>query len=300
MPTISVIIPTYNHRDFVVETLESVFAQTFTDYEVIVVNDGSRDDTSVVLRPYIHSGKIRYFEQPNSGQGSARNRGLLEARGEFVAFLDDDDLWPTDKLSWQVDVGRRHPSAVMIYGFAEVFGGEFPVKICPSFDAPTGDVFGRFLSHSWTCSPGQTLQRRDAVMELKGFDPTVSGADDWDLYLKLARLGPFHYEHRLALHYRVHAQNASGRVLSHYRNALKVRHRHMAVARELGLDLSQVQPASDLAAGFREQARRFRRAATNRGDWVAELRYLSVIPLINPMDHVCGTLRRLRARLSVR
>src|SRR5271170_3450676 len=99
---VSVVIPTYNHRDFVVEALESVFAQTFTDYEVIVVNDGSPDDTAAVLRPYIESGRIRYIEQENRGQAGARNRGLAEARGEFVAYLDDDDLWLRDKLAWQV------------------------------------------------------------------------------------------------------------------------------------------------------------------------------------------------------
>ena len=97
MATVSVIIPTYNHVDYVAETLETVFAQTFGDYEVIVVNDGSPDGTAEVLRPSREAGRIRYIEQANAGQAAARNRGLAEARGEFIAFLDDDDLWPPDK-----------------------------------------------------------------------------------------------------------------------------------------------------------------------------------------------------------
>src|ERR1700719_2929443 len=102
MPAVSVIIPTYNHRDFVLDAIESVFAQTFTDYEVIVVNDGSPDDTASVLAPLASAGRIRYLEQANAGQGAARNRGIAQARGEFIALLDDDDRWPADKLEWQV------------------------------------------------------------------------------------------------------------------------------------------------------------------------------------------------------
>src|SRR4051794_22002333 len=122
MPLVSVIIPTYKHRDYVLRTLESVFAQTFTDYEIIVVNDGSPDDTADVLRPLVEAGRIRYIEQPNAGQASARNRGIAEARGEFIAMLDDDDLWPAGKLEWQVAEMHRDSDAVVIYGFAEFFG----------------------------------------------------------------------------------------------------------------------------------------------------------------------------------
>src|SRR4051812_10173624 len=101
-PTVSVVIPTYGHCRYVLETIESALGQTFSSNEIIVVNDGSPDDTVVVLQPYTQTGRIRYFEQPNAGQASARNRGLAEATGEFVAFLDDDDIWPADKLAWQI------------------------------------------------------------------------------------------------------------------------------------------------------------------------------------------------------
>jgi glycosyltransferase involved in cell wall biosynthesis len=102
-PLISVIIPTYRHRDFILRTLDSVFAQTRGDYEIIVVNDGSPDDTKTVLTPLVDAGRIRYVEQPNGGQSQARNRGLELARGKYIAFLDDDDLWPPDKLEWQTE-----------------------------------------------------------------------------------------------------------------------------------------------------------------------------------------------------
>src|SRR5439155_3912895 len=121
MPTVSIIIPTYNHRQYVLETLESVFAQTLADREIIVINDGSPDDTAEVLRPLAASGRIRYIQQANAGPSEARNRGLAEARGRFVAFLDDDDLWPADKLAWQVEALQHAPEAALIYGRYEAF-----------------------------------------------------------------------------------------------------------------------------------------------------------------------------------
>src|SRR3954471_16219960 len=111
-PAVSVVIPTYKHAGYIEETLQSVFAQTFTDFEVIVVNDGSPDNTTAVLQPWVASGRIRYLEQPNAGQSAARNAGIRLARGEFVALLDDDDLWPADKLAIQVERLRTQPNAV--------------------------------------------------------------------------------------------------------------------------------------------------------------------------------------------
>ena len=142
--TVSVIVPTYKHRDFVLATLDSVFAQTFTDYEVIVVNDGSPDDTADVLRPLAEAGRIRYVEQENQGQAAARNRGIAQARGEFVALLDDDDLWPPDKLEWQVGCLRADPTAVAAYGYRETFGTEAG-NIHPQENAPSGQVWTAFL-----------------------------------------------------------------------------------------------------------------------------------------------------------
>jgi glycosyltransferase involved in cell wall biosynthesis len=115
-PRVSVVIPTYRRQDMIIDTLESVFLQTFQDFEVIVVNDGSPDETAELLAPLAASGRIRYLEQPNQGQAAARHRGLEEATGEFIAFLDDDDLWPPDKLEWQVAYLERNPSIAAVGG----------------------------------------------------------------------------------------------------------------------------------------------------------------------------------------
>jgi len=181
---ISVVIPTYGHRDYVCETLASVFAQTCREYEIIVVNDGSPDDTRQVLDPFIKSGQIRYIEQQNGGQAAARNRGLQEAQGEFVAFLDDDDLWDPEALETHLNLLRSSPEAIVSVGAAV----SFPVEgVATTRTVPiSGNVRCEFLKGNWITTPGQTLIRRPAILEVGGFDPRFWGVDDWDLYLRLA------------------------------------------------------------------------------------------------------------------
>jgi glycosyltransferase involved in cell wall biosynthesis len=229
MCTVSVVIPTYKHRDLVVETIESVLGQSFGDFEVIVVNDGSPDDTEQVLAGLIETGRIRYFRQPNRGQAAARNRGLAEARGKFVAFLDDDDLWPGDKLRWQVELFDLYPQAVMAYGDCAIIGRRGPGE--PSVTGPAsglfcGDVRDKLLELNHIVSPGCTLIRTDVLRKLGGFDPQIWGADDWDLYLRLTLEGPFAYRKQTALLYRRHDENASQDDYRMYVNCCKVQRRH--------------------------------------------------------------------------
>src|SRR5215475_12555025 len=99
LPQVSVLIPTYNHARFLPQTLESVFAQDGVAMEVIVVNDGSVDDTVDLLTPFVETGSIRYAEQPSAGASAAHNRALAMSTGKYVALLDDDDLFPADKLA---------------------------------------------------------------------------------------------------------------------------------------------------------------------------------------------------------
>ena len=225
--TVSVVIPTYNHREFVLAAIESVFAQGFGDVEIIVVNDGATDGTRDVLAPLIAGGRIRYVEQENGGQALARNRGIAESRGEFVALLDDDDLWPPGKLEWQVRVLLEDPAAVMVYGdCAYLRAGE----LTPETDRaprPCGAAYEAFRLRNWIMSPGQTLIRRAALDRVGAFDVSIWGSDDWELYIRLAEIGTFAYRPRVALHYRVHELNASRRAALHARNHLKVVRRHL-------------------------------------------------------------------------
>jgi glycosyltransferase involved in cell wall biosynthesis len=155
----------------------------------------------------VESGRIRYHEQPNGGQSAARNQGIGLARGEFLALLDDDDLWPADKLEWQVARLRQDPRAVLCYGYAESFGLEHNYRV-PSDQGPQGNVGDALIRGNPISSPGQALVRAETVRKIGAFDPAIRGAEDWDLWIRLGQAGTFIYENRIALHYRQQPQNS--------------------------------------------------------------------------------------------
>jgi glycosyltransferase involved in cell wall biosynthesis len=206
-PKVSVVIPTFKHRDFVSRTLESVFNQSMTDYEIIVVNDGSPDDTAAVLAPLIETKQIQYYEQANLGQSTARNHGIRVSRGHFIALLDDDDIWPNDKLEWQTQFLEEHPDVGMVGGTLRAIDehGSFKWEgvFTPSIDFETLFLGNPFLS------PGQTLIRADLLRELGGMRAEIWGADDWDLWFRIAKISRIVMLNRLALYYRLHPGNAS-------------------------------------------------------------------------------------------
>jgi glycosyltransferase involved in cell wall biosynthesis len=207
MPRVSVIIPAYNHARFITDAVDSVLRQSFRDFEIIVINDGSPDDTEAVLRPYIETGKIIYHLQRNAGVAAARNTGIAMANGDFVALLDDDDTWPEDKLEWQVRC-LDGTDAVLVGGACDTGKptrrktqlAEDSYQTLETADFFQGNPFG---------SPGQTLIRRSALERAGGFDPEIWGVDDLDLWIRLSRIGGMRKYGRNALFYRVHDSNAS-------------------------------------------------------------------------------------------
>jgi glycosyltransferase involved in cell wall biosynthesis len=214
IPKVSIIIPTYRHRDFILRTLDSVFAQTMQDYEIIVINDGSPDDTKTVLAPLIESKRIRYFDQENQGQSTARNRGLELAYGQYIAFLDDDDLWPEDKLEWQCHFLDKNPDVAVIGGVFQAIDAQG--NLGWRRHSEPAITFESFFADNPFASPGQTLIRADVLKQIGGMNASIWGADDWDLWFRIVRQHKIVMEDRVALYYRLHSANASkqaGRLL---------------------------------------------------------------------------------------
>lgn len=228
MPLVSVIIPAYQHGQCIAEAVDSVIAQTFRDIEIIVINDGCTDGTEEVLRPYVNKNLIRYFQQENQGISATRNRGLSLSTGEFVAFLDDDDLWPPDKLEWQVDV-MLSSTVLVVGGLSSVFGRKSDRKpIIEGSGYSELDTAQLFAGNPFG-SPGQTLIRKSALLAIGGFDPTIWGADDHDVWIRLSRLGEIRRYERISLLYRVHDSNTSRDFERMFENAEKVIRKNLVV-----------------------------------------------------------------------
>ena len=222
---VSVIIPTYNHERYVLDTLASVFEQSFKDYEIIVINDGSPDHTASVLRPLAEAGRIIYLEQANAGQATTRNRGLSMAHGELIAYLDDDDCWPADNLECQVDALRHAgPEALACMGRCRYTGQAESVDANPLTDEEL--TLARLLHRNCVVSPGQAVIRKSALEAIGGFGAVRGGADDWDCWLRLAKHGKIIASPHVALLYTVHESNASRDAIAMLRSADAVISKH--------------------------------------------------------------------------
>jgi len=184
MPTISVIIPAYNAEKTILETINSVIKQTFSDFEIIVVNDGSTDRTVELLQD-IKDERLKVFSYENGGASSARNRGIAHATGEYISFLDADDLWTHDKLELQLAALQAHPEAGVAYSWTYVINGEGELLRTIEHNYE-GNVYGEMLLKSFVTCGSNPLIRREAIESVGGFDVTLKSSDDWDYWLRLA------------------------------------------------------------------------------------------------------------------
>ena len=187
MQTISVIIPAYNAERTILETITSVQQQTFSNFELIVINDGSTDRTLELLNTVTDS-RLKIFSYSNGGLPTARNRGISRATAEFIAFLDADDLWTPDKLELQLAALEQHPEAGVAYSwtsFMEEKEGSLSFKPCePVFFE--GNVYANLLVGDFIYNGSNTLIRSQAIESTGEFDPTLKSCEDWDYWLRLA------------------------------------------------------------------------------------------------------------------
>lgn len=190
-PAVSVVIPAYNAAWCIRRAVDSVLAQTFRDFELIVVDDGSTDDTAAILRTYC--GSLRMVSQPNGGMSSARNAGIREARGRYVAFLDSDDRWLPNKLARQVALMTTQPNLAFCCATAMLENPDGnPVGAWACNSSRRATVADVFASHATVAGGASSvLAKRELVQALGGFDETLFGAEDTDLWIRLAALGSF-------------------------------------------------------------------------------------------------------------
>ena len=185
------IIPAFRSAGYIAETLKSAYGQTYSNLEVILVNDGSPDTRELLTAIAPWRPQLTYLEQENAGAGAARNAALAVARGEFVAFLDADDRWLPDLVGSQVRYLQQHPDCVMVYADARMtgdtpFAGRTFMDTTPSIGPVT---FRSLLSQQCTVLTSSVVARRDAIDAVGRFDASMRRGQDFDLWIRLAHRG---------------------------------------------------------------------------------------------------------------
>ncbi len=211
MPKVSVIIPTYNRADLILEAIESVTAQTFKDYEIIIVDDGSTDSTAAVLEQLINSGTINYVYQNNQGESAARNHAMRLAQGQYYAFLDSDDLFLPTKLEKQVAYLDAHVSVGLVHSLYRKFSETETDLGVRDTSRIQGNVYPEILlDWSVLMAVPCVLVRAKVIAEVGGFDEQMRWGPDLDLWRRISRQYAFGVIPEVLSKIRVHSGNISG------------------------------------------------------------------------------------------
>jgi GT2 family glycosyltransferase len=224
-PLVSVIIPAYNAAGFIDETLNSVFNQTYSNYEVIVVNDGSpdTDELQKVLAPF--RDRLIYIQQENKGPSAARNHAIKKARGEFVAFLDSDDNWLPDYLEEQIKLSRSEHGFDMVYSDAWLFGdgplsGRRFMECAPSIGPVT---FESLLLYQTSVITSCTVVRRQSVIDAGLFDERFIRCEDFDLWIRLAHRGArIGFQEQVLTRHRTHSASLAANEIAMVESQIEV------------------------------------------------------------------------------
>lgn len=211
-PKVSVVIPAYKIAAYVAETIESVLAQTYKDYEIILINDGSPDTAELedALEPFFD--EIIYTKQENSGASRARNAGICLARGELIAFLDGDDQWLPEFLESQVNFLTMN-NLDMVYCDASFFGDDYYSAENYMKNAPSKGVVSPISLIAAECNviTSGTVLRKDILAVTNLFDSTLPFMQDFDLWFRIAKAGmKISYQRKVLIRYRVRAEGLSG------------------------------------------------------------------------------------------
>lgn len=293
MNLVSVIIPCYKQAHFLGEAIESVQAQTHQQYEIIVIDDESPDNTAEVAGRY---SNIRYFRQRRQERSAARNRGLRESTGDFVVFLDADDRLLPHHFQTCLDAFHATPKAGLVCGDYQWFGRETATH---HHDCrPRPDHYGALLRSNFIGPPHTVMFRQDVVLRLGGFAPNLKSCEDQDLYLRVARHHPMYCHHTVIAEYRWHDQQTSRHWDVMLQSAMQMLQSHIDVvaghppyerAWEEGLERRQHMYGDPLMWAMVSAAR--------QGNWSRTMNYLAVLLRYYPKG-LWSLIRRKAGRLS--
>lgn len=223
-PLVSVVIPAYNAATFIGQTLRSVMAQTYENLEIIVVNDGSQDETVDIVQDFsANDSRIRLLHQVNAGVAAARNLGIKSARGEFIAPVDADDIWYPNNIALQMEAMRRGgPGTGLVYSWSVDIDESGQPTGGFRATAISGNVYTTLIGHNFIGNASATLIRRRCLEEVGGYDSTLraqqaQGCEDWDLYLRIAE----QYDFQVAPHFLIGYRKLDSSMSCDYRAMAK-------------------------------------------------------------------------------
>ncbi len=188
-PKVSVVLPTYNRAQYLDRAISSVLNQSFSDFELIIVDDASTDDTEKVVSMF-NDDRIKYIKnEKNLGGAGARNVGIKHAKGDFIAFQDSDDEWHPEKLKEQMEVFKKaEPDVAVVYtAFIRKVGDKEFIVPPPSVKKKEGNIYRELLYHVNFVGTPTAVVRKKAIEKVGGFDQRFPRLQDWDLFLRLAK-----------------------------------------------------------------------------------------------------------------
>jgi glycosyltransferase involved in cell wall biosynthesis len=207
MPVVSVVIPAFNYSDFLPFAVHSVIGQTFKDLEIIVVDDGSTDNTHDVVSA-INDCRLQYHYQENSGLAAARNTGINIATGKYVGFLDADDTWLPNKLAQQLRLLEQDSNLGLVYGGYEIIDSQGEVQSKRQPRVVTGNLLTELVLGNYVAGSATTSIVRASVFGRAGvFDESLRAAEDWDMWLRIGRHFSFGVVNSTVAQIRVHQTN---------------------------------------------------------------------------------------------
>ena len=248
MPIVSVVMAAKNYARFLPQAVESVFAQTFADWELVIVDDGSTDTTPDAVKPFLDDPRVKYVRSDRLGQSRAKNLGIGLTRGEFVAYLDADDAWMPTKLEKQLALFAKPEVGVVFCRrlLMDETGTVLPAK--PAAAPPRGRVLPNMFTQNFVCF-SSCVVRRNVFSHVGRFDPQWDLAIDYDLWLRVARHHAFDYVDEELVLYRTGHGNLSKKLSDRVATAMSIMDR--AVSR-YGLD---DVPAQVIAEGYASTCR---------------------------------------------
>ncbi len=225
---VSVVMAAKNYARFLPEAIESVFSQSFANWELVIIDDGSTDATPYVARPYLTDSRVRYFHSDHLGQSRAKNLGVHLARGRLVAFLDADDAWEPTKLEEQVARFEACPEVGVVFckrSLMDETGAVIPTK--PASGFPTGLVLPHMFTQNFVCF-SSCMVRREVFSHVGGFDPEWDLSIDYDLWLRVAKFYRFDCVNEELVRYRTGHGNLSKKLRDRVDTAISIMRRSVS------------------------------------------------------------------------